>query len=106
MWHKDIHGDPPTSERIYVSIYLRQEDHYNMYQREVMGFMEYLSDLGGIIGVFAAVGALITQPIVTRLINSEMVGSAYQLQRYNEDESVLPKDQTPKQSAQSPDNSN
>ena len=74
-----IPADTPTSKRTYLSIYLRVEDHYHMYKRESMDILTYLSDLGGLLGMVVAVGAFLTLPLVTRLMNAEMIGSTYQL---------------------------
>ena len=74
-----IPADTPTSKRTYLSIYLRAEDHYHMYKRETMDILTYLSDLGGLLGIVVAVGAFLTLPLVTRLMNAKMIGSTYQL---------------------------
>ena len=76
---QSIPAERATSERVYLSIYLRVEDHYRMYKRETMDILTYLSDLGGLLGIVVAVGAFFTHPLVTRLMNAEMIGSTYQL---------------------------
>ena len=67
---------PPSKavqDRLYISIYLRQDEMQKIYKREEYDLLTYLGDMGGLLDIILVVGAAISSSVVSRLFFASLV---------------------------------
>ena len=70
-------------DRIFLELFLRNENFNHVYSREYYDLVQYLGDLGGLLDVVLVFGWILTSFFSFRLFQSALVSSTYKLQKYN-----------------------
>ena len=67
---------------IYVSYYFRVANKYRTKVKEPMKILDFLGDLGGLLDISLAFGALLTFHYVKKRFYQNLVEHTYQIQKY------------------------
>ena len=67
----------PTKDRRFISIYLRADNKFRIYKREVDTIMDYFGEIGGFYEIVIGTGTLLTACFMSRSMNSEMIKEVY-----------------------------
>ena len=82
------HGTPrvESMDGRYSSVYFRMASKRRVYSLEPYKILDLLGDMGGLLDIIFAFGVLITIGYVKRAFARSLLGDAYQVQSYNENE--------------------
>jgi hypothetical protein len=70
------------SDGYIAAVYLRFDNRYDLYTRQVYSILDLLGDLGGLQGSLLGIGLLIVSFFTNRLFVSDMLQKIYQVRKY------------------------
>ena len=82
-WSEQIKDDASdTGNQVYTMVSLRVNSIGKSYTKQVETFLDFLSYMGGLLCLFAALISFLIRPLVQKFLQAQMLSNLYQVQRY------------------------
>ena len=69
-YSKVLTPDIKRKDKIYAAMYLRADRIYRTHQKQVYSIFEFLSDVGGFMGLLIGAIAFVFRPLLERMLSS------------------------------------